>query len=270
MKLKKFIKYITPEIILDLYRILKRYPTFFRNREILKRNLMLRCKSSGKKCIFLGNGPSLDLFRIPNLDSVDVFACNDFFQIKGAKKVNITFYLNFDVSEAWINNIQLYLKSNPPKYFIFSLHSKQRVESSNFYNLYPKDNIFYLHGLHETKLDKLFFDITRPVFNIKNVILGFMLIANYAHYSHASLYGVDLSFLSVRKKVNIPHAYDNIHNNANVTGVSSYGKMCNSFSILLKYIELIDKYSHTKFKNCTPESFIDVLEFENLLVDEQS
>jgi len=215
-----------------------------------------------KDCLFVCNGPSLDLNKIRKKTKVDIFVCNDFFLVDEAKNINILAYFNFDVSDLWIEKIKIYLKTCQPRFFIFSIHSKDKIEKSNFYKHFPKKRVFYLLGLFETKCDRFFLDITKPTFNIKNVILGYMLFANYMKYSNAFLHGADFSFLTVKKKRDLPHAYDINKSAANVTSITTYGQMCKSVSVVLKYIRLLDNHCETNFINSTPDSFIDILPLE--------
>ena len=142
MKYKEILKYIVPEILFDLYRICKRIFFYIKNSDIIKKNTKLKKISQGQTCIFLGNGPSLKINKVINLDQYDVFVCNDFFQVEGARKVAVKFYLNFDVSDAWIENIKSYLKITCPKYFIFSMHSKPKIDNSDFHKFFPAERTF--------------------------------------------------------------------------------------------------------------------------------
>ena len=259
--MKLLIKYIFPEILIDLFRITRRFSLCANDWKTISSNAWMKNSAIGKSCIFLGNGPSLEIDRTPKINQYDVFVCNDFFEVKGSHSVNVKYYLNFDVSNEWLTEVENYLNQKKPEYFVFSLHNKQKIEKSKFHEHFPKQNIIYLHGILETKLDRYFCNIDRPVFNIKNVIIGFMLLSGYNRYENAFLYGVDFSFLTVHRKAEILHAYDNELAYPNVKAISSYGKMCNSMSIVFRYIELLNGLMKTNFYNCTPNSYIDVLEF---------
>ena len=259
--MKFLIKYILPEILLDLLRIIRRFKLYANDRKTISSNARMKNSAIGKSCIFLGNGPSLEIDRISKINQYDVFVCNGFFQVKGSQSVDVKYYLNFDVSNEWLTEVENYLNQKKPEYFVFSLHNKQKIEKSKFHEYFPRQNTIYLHGILETKLDRYFCQIDRPVFNIKNVIIGFMLLSGYNRYENAFLYGVDFSFLTVPRKAEIRHAYDNELGHPNVTAISSYGKMCNSTSVVLRYIEMLNRLTKTNFYNCTPNSYIDVLEF---------
>lgn len=265
LKMKFFLQILVPELAWDVFRILKRASSQRRNRFILNRNTALKTIfQNHSSAVFLGNGPSLSLSSIKSRSDIDIFVCNDFFLVPGSADVDITFYMNFDVSEKWLLCIDNFISINRPKYFVFSLNSRPILEQYNFFQKFPEADTFFVNGMFETNFDHLYMDVDRTTFNIKNVILGYMLLARYIGYDTAYMLGVDFSFLTSKTKAEIPHAYNMIDSCANVTDISSYGQLCRSAAIILEYIERIDKYSNVRYVNCTENSYIDVLQFGRL------
>ena len=263
--LKNIVKMLSPPILVDFITLIRRLLRGAKNRDLIRINRDLAGTCIRRRAVFLGNGPSLTCTDLNSLEGVDIFVCNDFFLHPDAHTINVTGYLNFDPSEAWIEKAEAFCAAGAkPDYFVLPVGMADRVARSAVLRC---QTVYYICHFGLSSLDKFYRRPDRPLFLIQNVVIGFMVWADFLGYAEGGLLGADFSFLTSRDKRRTPHFYAaGKHSTANVTDadVRVYSRMCLNMHRVQERIRLVKDWSSTKYFNLTEESFLEYLPFENI------
>lgn len=263
--LKAVSKALIPPALLDVVTLGRRRLRARRYTGLLRANRALEGSRSGRRAVFLGNGPSLKEIDLKGLGGVDIFVCNDFFFHPDAKTLEVTGYFNLDPSEAWVDATEAYCDAGgKPGFFVLPAHLAERVSRSD---VLRNQAVHYITHFGLTSFDFLDRTPDKPLFLMQNVVVGFMLWADFLGYDEAGLLGIDFSFLSKRNKRHIAHFYDiSAQSTANVNSNErhTYSRACLNTHRVMERIRAVQGWSNTRFVNLTEGSFLEYLPFGSL------
>jgi hypothetical protein len=256
-KIKRFVYGLFPKNMVDFFGSL----IFnIRYKKILGRNTILKDKYKGETCFIVGNGPSLKEIDLKRLAGQNVFATNRFSLHKDFDKIKPRFYCAIDpgffreseVSHEWVESIKR--KDTNGIIFFFPVLQKEFVEKN--LNFLKKENIFYLSMIGDFKENCRFnIDISTSIPSLINVIQGCLIPAYYMGFEKIYLLGVEHDF-AVKST---GHFYKGL----GIDFSESY-ELClkNVAKLFAGYRLLKKKFVGTEVYNLTPNSYLDVFEFD--------
>ena len=270
----------------------------WRDREILKRNLGLRGKYTGKRCFIIAGGPSVSSIDLGRLRNEYTFVMTEFDKNPQFEKLNPKFYIITDstyFTEGEANHWPTQLKKKNQVVaqnttMILSLGAKSFIEK---YKLFTNHPLYYI-GTQGIFTDNLPFSIELEQYvpNPKNSVLMCLMAASYMGFSPIYLLGCEHNFLSKNigygKSMVYDHSYEDEVSVLDPTNEEilkkyfapkdlymTYEKnIANILQLFRNYRFFYQKakkvYPGIQIYNATPNSFLDVfpmINFEDIKLD---
>jgi len=200
--MKKIIKNIFPPLIINLIKALKiRFEFFFsKNKNLVKKNILLKLKGKNKRAFLLATGPSIRLENLKLLNGEDCFSVSNFFLHEDIEDIKPKYHFFAPYHEPLIlENYVEWLKQAdvklPKETKIFlSINTNELVEK---YKLFPEREISYLF-LADTYPKKI--DLQKPVLCPQSGPLMILPVLFYMGYEEVYLLGCDHTVLRDYKK----------------------------------------------------------------------
>ncbi len=278
--MKKLIKY--PFNYLNT-NILKPRIWNFKYREILGKNRALKNTKRGKRCFILGTGPSILKQDLLRLQGEEVFVVNNFWHHPQYLKLHPNYYVITDPTYFPQNQEKTFLGDDllkrdevinklPTKLF-FNLRGKEFIQERG---LYKNNEIYYLGIIGFFRSNHKFnLEIDKVIPEVKNVVLGCLIIAVYMGFEEIYLLGCEHDFFAhprfyegfkhfyEEKKRDSTNAEEARYYNLNV---QSYEDVIESYRLTFRNYRLFKEkiaqtYPRVKIYNATPNSFLDVFPF---------
>ena len=265
--MKEIIKFLVPPIIFEFYYIFFRVLNFIKYRSILKKNYKLKKTIECPNAVFVGNGPSLKKERLDLIKNYDLIVCNDFYLHDSFYNLKIKYYINLDPTEKWILNISKILEKVDLKNTIFILPIKVKNKIDN-YSEFKDISVFYISAVGQTKiLNKYFINISKSIIHINNIVQFIMIFTNFISYKNVYFLGVDMDFLAHKNKSLIPHFYSNDENVSHIPKITEgqYTRVALNVHILFMSVKELNDITKTNFYNTNQESFMEFIDYKNLL-----
>lgn len=272
-----------------------RFSYFLIKRKAFSPNLKMQVQFSGKKCLIIGNGPSIgqDLEKIlTNFEGNELFVVNNFVSSSLYIKLKPSFYvfadpmywldLDSEVSRKDKEMLEIIKKVTDWKLTILiplsAAESFRKVfkDSSNISVLHYNDIILET----DTHLDYQFYSRSLACPFIQNVMVQSIFLALNLGFKEINLIGADHSWtkeIRVNRENAVclidTHFYDREQDRKLQPWISYMGKPYKMHDILIvlakafKGYHILEKYSrslHARIYNYTPESFIDSFEKREL------
>ena len=263
----------------------------FRDRNILKKNMELKNKYSGRRCFLIGSGPSIANLDLSRLNREYTFVVNEFDKNKQyqllAPKFHIiieTNYFTKGAPEYWLNRFKEKDNEIPTNTtLLIGIGAKKIIEK---FNLFKHHNFYYI-GTRGIFSDKIPFNINLDHYipSPKNSILMCMMAAVWMGFDEIYLLGCEHSFLAQplgpNKSLGYSHGYEDetsklkkIDNETlkkyittkemNFTYEMNMASTLQLFrSYRLFYAKALKTHPNLKIFNATPNSFLDVFPMIN-------
>lgn len=263
----------------------------FRDREILKNNLLLQDVHRGKRCFIVGGGPSVSDIDLGILSNEYTFAINEFDKNPQYAKLSPKFHVISDSAyytegetEYWPRRFKDKDKSVPTTTTMcLNIRAKEFVEK---YNLF-KDHKIYYFGTQGIFTDNLPLNIglDKYVPQPKNSVLMCLMLASWMGFKEIYLLGCEHNFLSFNigygKSLSYSHNYEDELSKLDSKNDEVMKKYISPRDLKLTYEKNIANilqlfrnyrffyakakklYPGIKIYNATPESFLDVFPMIN-------
>jgi hypothetical protein len=238
--------------------------------EILKSNLQLKNSHKGERCFIIGNGPSLKYVDLKMLKNEFTFVTNSFVLHKEYARIHPKCYCMIDQAQfkdtpaTRAHSKDLNKKLQRDTILIVPIEAKAFFQRMKLFDGY---NICYLlqQGIFKENLN-FNIDITKALPNMINVMLACIITANYMGFEEIYLLGCDHNWLSTPNQAIQPRFFDNDYYKEEVDSRQTYERSIYCFFELFRNYRLLKtKLSNTRIFNCTPNSFLTLFPYVNLL-----
>ena len=269
------------KIIKGVQNRLARYRTYYKYKNILGHNLELKDKFKGKRCFIIASGPSVKDQDLLRLVDEETFIVNTFWRHPLYDRLKAKNYVDLDPGppnqKSFFYREELVQREKDLrlKHSRFFFHLTGFYEYFKKLNVFSADNAYYIHSDGFFKGNLAFnTDITKTVPQVKNVIIGCILIAVYMGFEEIYLLGCEHSFLAYRQFEEAHFFKETAYTNSKDQqermryGMidKSYEGVIDQAKVLFQNYRLLNaKLSKThpqvKIYNATPNSFLDVFPF---------
>jgi len=278
MKMKKFIKNLTPPLLWYKMQRLRSYMHFLKYKDLVTKNSELKKIHQGKRCFILGSAPSIKKVDIKPLKNEIVFTLNNFYVHEDfneivdsdMEKYHIVAPIHPPQTEdewrMWFENME----RNVPKHvnMIFGLNAYE----FNIKYILDKYGLFKNHKIYwyfagvpvskEYKFNKRDIDITNPIWSASTVSTYALLIAIYMGFDKIYLLGIDHNYICLQKEENFRFYKSSIHQRNEHKRVN-FKKSDEFFATGRAFFEkelISENIKKTKIFNCSEESLLNMFE----------
>lgn len=239
----------------------------FKKDNILKKNILLKNTYKSKKCYILGNSPSLNNHDLLLLENENVFCLNTFFVHKDFDIIKPNFYVfadpdlyNLDDSiiEWWQKLIEK--SSNKNISFFLPIQLKNTFVHKKLIN----EKIYFIDlSLPFNSQSVKFFDLSKPVNGVQNVLILSIQTAVFMGFEEIYLLGADHDWMSHFGNEQ-RHFYSTDETKVENVGSTGYPynwwlDSVNTMFIQYKLIKKrLDKKTNVKIFNASESGVLDV------------
>jgi len=237
------------------------------DRRRLAHNAALRNRHAGRRCLVIGNGPSLSGVDLTKFNGDITIAMNSISRHPAARHWSPTYYCRAEPGSAYdsadrVESIRELTRGMTCDGYFFPLDAKQTIERQN---LLPAERTYYFKSivdLTEWPVDRRPLDLTDGIPFVGNTAQFAILLALYLGANPVILLGMDHDFLAHRS-IN-RHFYDATPSDAGGTDdlrTYSYKKMMADTLREWERYEVIDQIASrvgVKILNATEGGFLDV------------
>ena len=252
--------------------------------KVLGRNRVLKTSELGRRCFILGTGPSISDQDILRFRNEETFIVNNFWKHPDYRELNPkyyvvtdpTFFPSFEGEKT--DTIEDMMRRNgivsslPTKLF-YNVKGEKFIQKNK---LFPNNEIYYIcqNGFFKSDLN-FNVEIDKVIPEVKNVVLGALMIAGYMGFEEIYLLGCEHDFLAhpsfyegfkhfyEEKKYDLADKKEVAYYNLNV---KSYEDVIEFYRLTFRNYRLFKEkiaktHPNVKIYNATPESFLDVFPF---------
>ncbi len=239
----------------------------FKKDSILKKNIVLKNTNKSKKCYILGNSPSLNNHDLLLLENENVFCLNTFFVHKDFDEIKPNFYVfadpdlyNLDDSiKAWWEKL---IEKSTNKNISFFLPIQ--LKNTFVHEKLIHEKIYFIDlSLPFNNQSVKYFDLSKPVNGVQNVLILSIQIAIFMGFENIYLLGADHDWMSHFGNEQ-RHFYNTKETNVENVGSTGYSynwwlDAVNTMFIQYKLIKKrLDKKTNIKIFNASESGVLDV------------
>jgi len=204
--MKKLIKSLMPPLLWDKLQYARSYKHFLKYKDLVAKNIELKDKHKGERCLILGSGPSIKKEDLKPLKDEVVFALNNFYVhedfdtiMSGTKaKYYMTAPIHPPQSEGewkeWFKDMESKMPKNTNMLFGLNGYDGNIKYIFEKYDIFQKHNInWYFAGVPYSQdvFNKNAMDITKPIYSGEAVSIYTLILAIYMGFDEIYLLGMD-------------------------------------------------------------------------------
>ena len=253
----------------------EKYQTYYKNKNLLDKNLALKDKFKGQRCFIIGNGPSIGRQDLRRLAGEETFVLNTFYNHPQFNEIRPKNYLAMDSGAPFFRD-ELFQKEK------FLSQVNRLFFNLDFYDhfkkmgLYTDNRVHYLHiGGHFKENLNFNIEIHQTIPRIKNVVIASIMTAVYMGFEEIYLLGCEHSFLASPRQFEEEHflgiSYfvnpkDEAERKYYAMHLKSYEGAIDQAKILFQNYRFLKAkiaktHPNVKIYNATPNSFLDVFPY---------
>jgi Protein of unknown function DUF115 len=239
----------------------------FKKDSILKKNILLKNTYKSKKCYIIGNSPSLNNHDLLLLENENVFCLNTFFVHKDFDKIKPNFYvfadpdlynLDENIKEWWEKLIKKSINKNI-SYFL-----PIQLKNTFIHEKLIHEKIYFIDlSLPFNNQSVKYFDLSKPVNGVQNVLILSVQIAVFMGFEEIYLLGADHDWMSHFGNEQ-RHFYSNDETKVENVGTTGYpynwwldavNTMFSQYKLIKKRL---DKKTNVKIFNASESGVLDI------------